>query len=91
MKPLSQGFLGSFTRGLSKLQRGVSFVLEGSCCFHGLKILNLIPFFSCLPVEWREVGKRLPLVRLGVRRGPVGIAHCEQPSRSYICGGIEIL
>ena len=39
------GFLGFVTNGLSNLQRGISFVFQGSCHLHFLKILKLIPFF----------------------------------------------
>ena len=68
----SPRFLGFVTSGLSNLQRGISFVFQGSCHLHCLKILKLIPFFYFFffkPVEWREVKKRLLPVRLGERGG----------------------
>ena len=43
----SPGFLSFVTSGLSNLQEGISFVFQGSCHLHCLKILKLIPFF-CL-------------------------------------------
>ena len=46
----SPRFLGFVTGGLSNLQRGISFVFQGSFPFHYLKSLKLIPLllFVCL-------------------------------------------
>ena len=44
------GFLGFVTSGLSNLQMGISFVFQGSCHFHCLKILKLISFFCLFAV-----------------------------------------
>ena len=50
-------FLGFVTGRLSNLQMGISFVFQGSCCLHRLKILKLIPFcclFACRMVRGQE-------------------------------------
>ena len=44
----SPGLLCFITGGLSNLKRGISFVFQGSCCLHRLKILKLIPFLLCV-------------------------------------------
>ena len=69
--PIS-GFLGLLASWLSNLQRGVSIVFLGFCHLCFLMGLKMIPFFICLLVEWREVMKRLLLVRLGVKGGLLG-------------------
>ena len=68
--------------------------LVGSCAFSpfyqfGIMAWNRFPFPSfsfccCLLAVWREVKKRLPLVRLGVEEGLVGI-RLLQAASSPLC------
>ena len=72
-----EGFLFAFSKVLSpvgcKTSGGwISFILRGFCFYLHLMDLKLTPssifflLFFYLPIEWKEVTKRFPAVRLGV-------------------------
>ena len=47
--------------------------------------------FLCLPVEWQEVKRRLPLIRSGIGGVPVGSRPLQATYCFYVCGGVEVL
>ena len=82
----SPGLLGFVTSGLSNLQRGISFVFQGSCCLHYLKILKLVPFFYLFACRMARGQKETSTSQAGRKKG----TPLETPTASSLVAAMSV-